>query len=44
LQRSARDEVRAFDRPPYVEGLGTNDISPGRWGGIRVPRSAMHET
>jgi DNA-binding CsgD family transcriptional regulator len=26
LQRSAREEVRAFDRPPYVGGLGTNDI------------------
>jgi sugar-specific transcriptional regulator TrmB/DNA-binding CsgD family transcriptional regulator len=26
LQRSARHEVRAFDRPPYVGGLGTNDI------------------
>lgn len=26
LQRSARHEVRAFDRPPYIGGLGTNDI------------------
>jgi DNA-binding CsgD family transcriptional regulator len=26
LQRGARHEVRAFDRPPYVGGLGTNDI------------------
>jgi sugar-specific transcriptional regulator TrmB len=26
LQRSARHEVRAFDRPPYLEGGGTNEI------------------
>ncbi|SDO11218.1 helix-turn-helix domain-containing protein [Actinacidiphila guanduensis] len=26
LQRSARTEVRAFDRPPYVEASGTNPI------------------
>ena len=26
LQRSATQEVRAFDRPPYIGGLGTNDI------------------
>lgn len=26
LQRAARHEVSAFDRPPYVGGLGTNDI------------------
>jgi DNA-binding CsgD family transcriptional regulator len=26
LQRSAREEVRAFDRPPYIGGLGTNEI------------------
>lgn len=26
LQRSARNEVRAFDRPPYIGGLGTNAI------------------
>jgi DNA-binding CsgD family transcriptional regulator/sugar-specific transcriptional regulator TrmB len=26
LQRGARHEVRAFDRPPYVDGMGTNDI------------------
>jgi sugar-specific transcriptional regulator TrmB/DNA-binding CsgD family transcriptional regulator len=26
LQRGARKEVRAFDRPPYVGGLGSNDI------------------
>ena len=26
LQRSARYEVCAFDRPPYVGGLGANDI------------------
>jgi DNA-binding CsgD family transcriptional regulator len=26
LQRSARRQVSAFDRPPYVDGLGTNEI------------------
>ena len=26
LQRSATQEVKAFDRPPYIGGLGTNDI------------------
>jgi len=26
LQRSARYQVSAFDRPPYIGGLGTNDI------------------
>jgi DNA-binding CsgD family transcriptional regulator len=26
LQRGARREVRAFDRPPYLEGGGTNEI------------------
>lgn len=26
LQRSARQQVSAFDRPPYIGGLGTNDI------------------
>jgi DNA-binding CsgD family transcriptional regulator len=26
LQRSARYQVCAFDRPPYIDGLGTNDI------------------
>ncbi|MBM9507319.1 TrmB family transcriptional regulator [Actinacidiphila acididurans] len=26
LQRSARHQVSAFDRPPYIGGAGTNDI------------------
>jgi sugar-specific transcriptional regulator TrmB/DNA-binding CsgD family transcriptional regulator len=26
LQRGARHQVSAFDRPPYVDGLGANDI------------------
>jgi DNA-binding CsgD family transcriptional regulator len=26
LQRSAQQQVRAFDRPPYIGGLGANDI------------------
>lgn len=26
LQRSCKEEIRAFDRPPYIGGLGTNAI------------------